>query len=291
MIIVVKPNNITKLNNYIKMGAKAFLFGIKDLSINPTSIVNIKTLTYIKKKLNKDIKLFVSIDKNLFDEELDKVEKVLLELEKLKIDGVFFYDLGLLQIVKENNIKIPLIWNQNYLVTNYETCNYYKEKGVLGAVLSSEITMDDMLLIAKNTKLDLFVNMFGYQTMAVSKRKLITSYYKYLNKFNIIRKHKIFKENKSYEIIENKDGTVFLSNYILNGLPLLNNFKKSNIKYCILDQKNIKNKDFFKIITIYKDCLDNKKSKEYLDKIASEINNTSLGFFNKKTIYKVKNNE
>ena len=33
-------------------------------------------------------------------------------------------------IVKENNIKIDLVWHQTHMVTNYNTCNFYYDNGV-----------------------------------------------------------------------------------------------------------------------------------------------------------------
>ena len=89
MEIVVKPSNIYNLQKYIEKGATAFLFGMKDYSINPTNIVNIKSLIYIKKKLSKkNIKIFVSIDKNIFNEDIEPLKKILKELDNINIEGI-----------------------------------------------------------------------------------------------------------------------------------------------------------------------------------------------------------
>ena len=88
---------------------------MKDYSINQTSIVNIKSLTYIKKKLSKkNIKIFVSIDKNIFNEDIEPLKKILKELDNIDIEGILFYDIALLSLKKELNLKTPLIWNQNF---------------------------------------------------------------------------------------------------------------------------------------------------------------------------------
>ena len=114
----------------------------------------------MKQKTNKEI--FIKIDKNIFNKDIENLKKILLELDSLNINGILFYDLSVLSLAKKLEIKTPLIWNQNFFVTNYRTCNHYEEKGVYGAVISSEITLQEIIEIRKNTSFKLFVNIFGY---------------------------------------------------------------------------------------------------------------------------------
>ena len=74
MKIVVKPKNIYNLN---KMKANAFIFGMKDFSVNVTLAIDIKTLASLVKKL-KDKEIFVSIDKNIFDKDIEKLKQLLI---------------------------------------------------------------------------------------------------------------------------------------------------------------------------------------------------------------------
>ena len=129
MDLIVKVKSYRNLDNYIKMGANAFLFGIKDFSINSLTNLNIRKLKKIKDKY-KNIKIYISVDKNMFNKDLDKLTKFLINVDNLNLDGIFFYDLGIYYIKEKYNFKTPLVWNQNYFVNNYETCNYYYSKGI-----------------------------------------------------------------------------------------------------------------------------------------------------------------
>ena len=277
MKILVKPKSL----NINKKNADAFLFGIKGLSIFNTCTISINKLKKLVQNTDKEI--FVSIDKNIFDKDLKYLEKVLVELSNLNIKGLFFYDLSVLYLVKKLNLDIDLIWNQNYLVTNYKTCNYYKEEGIKGAYISSEITLNEIKDIRKNTKLTLFLNVFGYQMMAFSKRKLISSYFKYIKRFNLKKNNYMIEKDIKYPVKETKEGTIFLSNYILNALSLMEDIKKINIDYIVLDEYMIK--DFDKVLDIYRKALIKKVSTKEIDNM---FTNTSLGFLEKETIYKVK---
>ncbi len=293
MQIIVKPKNVYNLDKYIKMKANAFIFGMKDLSVSPTAVINVNSLNYLRKKLPKNIKIFVSIDKNIFDKDIKILKKTLLSLEYLHIDGILFYDFSILELKEELKLTIPLIWNQNFFVTNYMTCNYYKnDLNVFNAVISNEITLEDIKQMVSKTTNNFFINAFGYQLMAYSKRKLISNYFKYIKKPNLKIYHHIIDKNIKYNIKQEKEGTSLISSYILNTLNEINDFKKIGIKYIILDEKNISRKNFLDVLNIYNEAVNNnltsKKLKQLDEKLHKKFNNLSSGFLYNETVYKVK---
>ncbi|MGM9878641.1 MAG: U32 family peptidase [Bacilli bacterium] len=279
MKIIYKTNK-----NY--RNAKSVLFGLKDLSTYENEI----TLENLKNIKNKEI--FLAIDKNIFDSDLEYLESVLKKIDNFNIKGIFFYDLAVLNLAKKHNLKTPLIWNQNFLVTNYKTCNFYQKEGIKGAVLSSEITIEEIEEIAKNTSLDLFLNIFGFQLMAISKRNLITNYFKFLKVENDKQINYMMQKDEKYPVIESKIGTKFYTKDILNGIKYINRLKKSNIKYIILDDNLIDEKVFKEVADIYEEVVKKDFTEQELQEkekiIKKLLSNTSTLFLDKKTIYKVK---
>ena len=242
----------------IKDLVDAYLIPLKDLSINYTNVFTIEEIKEVQ-KLNKEV--FVIINKNIENKELNKLEEVLKELDKLNITGIIFYDIAIVELKKELNLKTDLVWNQEHLSTNYTSVNYWYEKGAKYAYLSSEITKKEIEEIRKNTKAKLMINAYGYIPMFTSKRHLVDNY---IETFNIEEKgNKIYKEDKYYNIKDEKNGTTVYTDYILN--------IKENI-----------NVDYY----IYNsNMIDEEKFKQVL------INNTEkeeTGFLYKETIYKVK---
>ena len=286
MKLIVKPSSLKYIKEE-KKKAYAFLFGIKNLSINKMFTLTVKQLDNIIKKEN--IKVFISLDKNIFNKDISYLKKVLLELDKLNVCGIMFYDLSILYLAKSLNIKTPLVWNQNFFVTNYETINYYKSKNVSSVYLSSEITYDEIEEITKNINSKTFINGFGYQLMSYSKRKFITNYFKYNKKFNINKIHYLEENNHKYIIKEEKEGTAILSCYILNSINYLNKFKIIGIDYLVLDESFIDHDKFLEVVDIYSDFLNKKdiENDQKIEKLFPGIE-VSEGFLNKKTIYRVK---
>lgn len=267
-------------------GAKTLLFGLKDLSTYENEI----SLEELNKYKDKEI--YLALDKNMFNEDLPKLEESLKEIDKLNIKGVLFYDLAVLHISKRLNLKTPLIWNQNFLVTNYKTCNFYEKQNIKGAVISGEITIEEIEQLAKNTKIDLYINAFGYQLMAISKRKLITNYFNHTKEKNQEKVHKMIEKENSYPIIENETCTKIYTKEVLNAVKYLNRLKQAGIKYIILNDILLDEEKFNKVAKIYEEALNkNETDQELLERekqIKDIINNTSTLFLDKKTIYKVK---
>ena len=259
-------NNIDEAKN-IQNYIDAYLVPLKDLSINYIHTFILEEIIEIK-KLNKEI--FVIINKNIHNNELNNLEKTLKEIEKLNINGIIFYDIALVNLKQKLNLKTPLVWNQEHLTTNYGTVNYWYNKGIEYAYLSSELTKREIDEIKNNTKAKLFVNIFGYIPMFTSRRHLVKNY---LETFNLDSKQNntIKKEGKTYPINDTNLGTTVYSDYILNAV----NLDFSNIDYLVFNSNLIDNKDFEEVLKDFKENKENKFLKE-------------TGFLYKETIYKVK---
>ena len=138
ILVGLNKKDILDYLNY----TNSFIIGLKDFSINYQEY----TIDEIK-KLKSDypnIELFISLNKNIFNDDLEELEKTLIELSKLDINGILFYDLSILSLVKKNNLNLPLVWAQEHMTTNYNTCNYYYDKGCKYVYLSSEITEEEI---------------------------------------------------------------------------------------------------------------------------------------------------
>lgn len=242
----------------IKDWIDAFLIPLKDLSINYT---NTFTIDEIKQVQKLDKETFVIINKNIENKELDKLEKVLKELDELNLQGIIFYDIAIVELKKELNLKTDLVWNQEHLSTNYESVNYWYEKGAKYSYLSSEITKNEIEEIRKKTKAKLMINAYGYIPMFTSKRHLVDNY---LETFSIKEKGNIiYKEEKNYNIKDEKNGTTVYTDYILN-------IKENiDVDYNIYNSNMIDEEEFKQVL------INNTKKEE-------------TGFLYKETIYKVK---
>ena len=239
------------------------------------------SISDIKKYKDDTNKLcFVVINKLIFNNELEDLLYILKELENIKVNGVFFYDLAVLNLVRENSLNINLIYNGTHMVTNSNTINLYYDLGVKGAYLSNEITKDEVLNIRNKTKRDLFILLLGNPVVAMSRRSLLTSYF--INKNKIKEDIITIKEPKSGQEFlakEDNNGTTFFYNKRLNLSNVYKELVVSNINYGIIEQGNFDNNQYKELIKSFVN-FDKKK----IDNLAGH----NRGFLYRETIYKVK---
>ena len=264
----------------------SFIIGLKDFSINyqEYSVDEIKKL----KKEYPNIEIFVSVNKNIFNSDLKELENVLFELNKLGISGLLFYDLSILSLTQKNNLSIPLVWSQEHMTTNYNTCNYYYDKGVEYAYLSSEITTDEIFEIKEKSKIKLISFFFGYPDVSFTKRKLLTNYFLYNNLDKKSDWYTISSDDNKYFIKESNLGTRILYGKILNGIKPFYELMNTT-HYGLFNEELMDHDTFIKGLDIFKKLQDNKITlDEANNKISELVNSDDTVFYYKKTIYKVK---
>ena len=281
MDLIVEP--CSKNINYFD-SIDGIILPIEKYSVESVCSFDIEEIIDIKK--NNSCKVFVKINKNLFNDDIPEVKRILIELDNNNIDGVFFYDLAILQLKNELNLKIDLVWNQTHMVNNYKTCNYYYDKGVNYALLGKEITLEEIKEIISKSKINSIVEVVSIPSVGFSKRKLLTNYYKDINgKVNNNIKVKEKVTDSFYNVIEDSNGTCFYLDTITNGTSIIKELYDCGCKYILFIEYGIDS--FDELISDTKEyisnkCIDNK----YIDKYKKLGNSTN--FFFRKTIYKVK---
>ncbi len=288
MELVVVPNSVEDISFYQEKESNIFILGLENYCINYPSV----SLDEIK-KLSSKYSLFISVNKNIFNNELADLTEKLVELSHLSIRGVLFYDLGVLNIVRENNISLNLVWHQTHMVTNYNTCNFYYEKGVSAGFLANEITLDEILEIKKRTKMKLMVECFGYPIMSHSRRMLLTNYFKSIGKEKENRVYHLENMNEDYLLKESSDGASILYGKLINGVKPLFDLVENDIDYVVLDMQEVDKSIGKEVLTTYSNIIRNYASitEKEKDSIINRMNyliGDSTNFFYKRTIYKVK---
>ncbi len=276
-IAVIPFGNIDKYKN-----ADALILGLKDYSVNcyAYSFEEIEKIVTLTKQ-----EIFIAINKNIHNNEVSLLEEYLTKLSKMNIAGIFYADVALIQINKDLDLNLNLIWSQEHLTCNYHTINYWLNEGAKGVFISNDITKREILEIASNVNGKKFVQVFGYIPIYVSRRHAVDNY---LKAFNIDNKDKhlnyLYKEDNYYPIVDDDMGSYVYSNNILSSLKEIKEY--NNIDYGIINFFNI-NHDEEKIIDIFKTVTE-KNLEEYDSFLRSKFNNLDTLFLYSETIYKVK---
>lgn len=291
MNIIVKPEQ--DLKEYIKLGVNTFLLPLRDFSVEYSKYYSLDEIKKIREKYPK-IELFISINKNIMNEEIDSLKDILIQLDKLNIKGIFFYDSALIRLKKKLKLNISLVWAQTHMVTNYNSCNYYYDNGVEYAMLSKELRLDEVKEIISKARTKSIIELITKPSIAFSKRHLVTNYYTNVNeevKDKVVVNEKI--SDTDLIVKENEDGSTFIKNSILNGFVILDELMDTNLSYILIKEDYIDHDLFIKIITNLVYYLNNYEEMDTLEKEKfiknqEELLGNDTGFFFRKMIYKVK---
>ncbi|MBR4830651.1 MAG: U32 family peptidase [Bacilli bacterium] len=269
---ITNPNNIDR---YINLDISGFIFGIKKFSSEFNNYLSLKDISLMCDKCknnNKDIIIF--LNRLYFEHEIDELKETIKELSKLDII-IGFTDDAVLNILDELGFKGEKLLISNHLGTNSYTLDFYLNKGVKNAYISTEITIDEINEINNHTGANIFIKGYGYLNMATSSRKLLTNYFKFINK-NKDKNSYTFKDfvtSKDYKIVEEYNSN-FYTGDIYSSLKYLDQLDNLSI---ILDNYMIDVEVFYKEVNNF---------------INHNINSEGYtGFLDKKTVYKVEDYE
>ena len=282
MKLLVEPMNKENL----KFNCDGLILAIKDYAVESNTYFTLEEIKNISDSFSGEI--FVKLNKNLMNDDIPFVKDILVQLDKMNITGVFFYDLAVLELKRELNLNIDLVWNQTHMVNNYKTCNYYYSKGVKYALLGKEITLDEILEIIDLSDITSMVEVVSKPSVAFSKRKLVSNYYKDMGidgSKEIIVNEKV--SNLHFDIKEDSNGTVFFLDLITNGTGIIRDLYDNGCSYIIMREYGIDN--FRELVN---------DTMEYIKDSCSDLSyvlkykklGDSTNFFFKKTIYRVKKN-
>lgn len=286
MKLLIEP--VSKKEKY-QDNANGLILALKDYSVQSTVYYTLEEIKAIKDN-NPNKEIFIIINKNMMNSDIDNLKEILIKIDSMNINGIFYYDLAVLKIKRDLNLKTDLIWNQTHMVNNYKTCNYYYSKGVKYALLGKEITLEEIIDIIKKSQITPMVEVVGLPSVAFSKRKLITNYYRDLSK----EPKKILDVNEKvsnevYELTEDENGTSFFLKNMVNATPVIKDLYQANLEYIIMRGYGFEEESFSELVNdtvlyISNEC----KDSNYITKYECLGNNTN--FFFKKTIYQVKKN-
>ncbi|AXV36846.1 MAG: peptidase U32 [Methanobacterium sp. BRmetb2] len=169
--------DFASLNAALSNGADSVYIGIDGYNMR-ANVANFK-MDDIKNAVNlchdHGVKLYVCTNTIMKDSDIESLNELFPILNSYKVDAVILSDLGALKIAKENSIDVHMSVQSN--LSNSESLNFLKEYGVKRAVLSRELSLEEIKNIKSKTNLEIEVFVHGAMCMAVSGRCFLSSYF------------------------------------------------------------------------------------------------------------------
>lgn len=177
--LLAPAGDLERLKIAYLYGADAVYIGGKKYSMR----ANAKnfTITEIKKACtfahNLRKKLYVTVNITFHNEDYEDLVSYLKTLSFYGVDAIIISDLSIIDIIKENNIKLPIHISTQLSISNTESTKYLKKQGVERIVLSRECSKQDIQTIIKDTGMEIECFLHGAMCSSYSGRCVLSNYF------------------------------------------------------------------------------------------------------------------
>ena len=177
--LLAPAGSVGKMKYAFHYGADAVYAGVPDFSlrarINDFTFASLKKGVELVHKSGK--KFYVTLNIYAHNSHLSKLEKHLLRLKNISIDGIILSDPGILNLVKEYLPEVEIHLSTQANATNWQAVKFWASQGVRRVVLAREVTLKEIKEIKKNVpevELEYFVH--GAMCMSYSGRCILSKW-------------------------------------------------------------------------------------------------------------------
>ncbi|MEF3691826.1 MAG: U32 family peptidase C-terminal domain-containing protein [Candidatus Moraniibacteriota bacterium] len=177
--LLAPAGSFSKMKYALHYGADAVYAGVPDFSlrarINDFDFTSLKEGVDLAHKSGK--KFYVTLNIYAHNRHLKKLEKHLLRLKNIPIDGIILSDPGVLNLVKKYLPKVEIHLSTQANATNWQAVKFWASQGVKRVVLAREVTLKEIKEIKKNVpeaELEYFVH--GAMCVSYSGRCILSKW-------------------------------------------------------------------------------------------------------------------
>ncbi|MFZ2038877.1 MAG: peptidase U32 family protein [Minisyncoccia bacterium] len=177
-----KPELLSPIQDYtsltaaIENGADAVFFGIKGFNMRAgAKNFTVNDLPKIAKIAHKsNVKTYLAINTIIYEEELQKIEKILIKVKAAKIDAIICWDLAIIQLAKKLGVEVHISTQAS--IANSSAAEFYRKLGATRVVLARECSLKQIKKIKKHTKAEIEIFIHGAMCVSISGRCFMSQF-------------------------------------------------------------------------------------------------------------------
>lgn len=161
----------------VENGADAVYLGGKifNARANASNFDNEELKTIVKYAHLRNVKIYVTLNTLLSDNELSEALDFAYDLYNIGVDAVIVQDLGLAKILHEHIPNLDLHASTQMTIYNLEGVNLLKSLGFKRVVLARELSLEEIKYICDNTDVEIEVFVHGALCISYSGQCLMSS--------------------------------------------------------------------------------------------------------------------
>lgn len=290
--LIASPYQIEDIEKLKDAGASSVIIGSPFFSVRSISHFTheeVKAAKALCKKLK--MQCYYLLNRFFVEDELSLLKEELLFLKQLDMDGIYFGDMGVFYEAQQLGMQHKMVYNPDTILTNSADIIAYMELGMKMCTLSKEITLEEMLKIAKKANCELEVILHGRLHMMHSKRKLLTHYMQFLKrKESLANRYDLYLKEEHREehmpIVEDEQGTHIFTGFTLCSFEEMEDIINAGISHLRIESMFYTIEEICAIVrdyqAVYHHLKNGREQFQYYEKQYPKQNITK-GFLYKKT--------
>jgi len=293
--LLVTARDLNEVEQLITAGANALNIGSEQYGLRVAGDFSLEMIGKATELAHaNNVKIYVLMNAILHNEALSDLHEYIAKLAAYGVDAIVFGDPAVFMAVKEVAPNIPLHWNTETASTNYQTVNYWAEKGIARAILARELSLQEVAEIKSKVKIEIQAQIHGKTCIFHSKRELVSSYLQHIGGDSehtqqglFLQEHK--RPQEKYPIYEDRHGTHIMSEHDLCMINHIEKFIAAGIDSLKIEGLLHNSNYVVNVTKLYRKAIDNvAESPNLLAKIAElQPANSPLGtgFYFKEQYY------
>ncbi len=277
-ILLAPVGNWEMLRTAVEAGTDEVYLGIKGINMRDRA-VNFE-IAELKKVVEfchgKNVKVNLTLNTIIFNDELNKIQEILIHAKEIGIDGIICWDMAVIAMAHRYSLQVHLSTQAS--VSNIEAINQYKNQSVKRFILARECSLEQIKelvkkskKIDKNIEIELFIH--GAMCVAISGRCFLSQHL-YGNETSANRGKCIQPCRRSYIIKDpetDKELEVF-NNYVMSPkdlctLPFIEKILDSGVEVLKIEGRARSPEYVKKVVEVYRTAIDTYYEKKKLSKI------------------------
>lgn len=176
--LLAPAGSLESFNAALEAGADAVYLGVGELNarLRARNFTMDSLAHLIGIANNCHVKIYVTLNTLIKQGELRSVLDLLFQLKQLKIDAVIVQDLGLAHLAHKYFPKLTLHASTQMVIHNKMGLDAAQNLGIKRAVLSRELSIEEIMLLQRESSVELEVFIHGALCYAISGLCLASSY-------------------------------------------------------------------------------------------------------------------
>lgn len=161
-----------------------------------------------------NVKVYITINTILNDEELKECEKLIHKLYEIQADAIIFQDFGILELSLENKLP-PIVLHASTQcdIRTLEKVKFFEEIGIKRVILARELSLNQIEKIRKNTNIQLEHFVHGALCVSYSGQCYLSHF---IGKRSANKGQCAQACRKKYSLVDEEGKTILKNQYLLS---------------------------------------------------------------------------